>query len=155
MKSDRLVSGNPGQPSHETDSGAYQLILRLARPVVIEVGALGSHAFPAGFYIYTGRASTGLRKRVDRHRRPEKKLRWHIDYLLQQAQIAGVRVCPGKAAEECSINNETARVLQAIFPVKVFGSSDCRCSSHLTLVPDTSTGRLKAIMEEMPSQEQR
>jgi sugar fermentation stimulation protein A len=112
--------------------------------VVIEVGALGSQAFLAGFYIYTGRASRSLGKRIARHRRTEKKLRWHIDYLLQQAQVADVGVYQGKAAEECSINCETARVLQAMFPVKGFGSSDCRCMSHLMLIRDLRIGKLKA-----------
>lgn len=124
---------------HETDSGAYQLIVRLAHPVTVTVGALGSFTFPCGRYIYTGRASKRLSKRIERHRRAEKKLRWHIDYLLQEAQIEGIRVYRGQAAAECSINNETAQALHGVFPVKGFGSSDCRCTSHLILIPDTLT----------------
>jgi Uri superfamily endonuclease len=119
--------------------------MRLARPVVMAVGALGSHAFPAGLYICTGRASKGLSKRIARHRRAEKRLRWHVDYLLQQAQIEGIQAYPGKATEECSINNATTRVLKGIFPVKGFGSSDCRCISHLMLVPETRAGNLQAV----------
>jgi Uri superfamily endonuclease len=145
MKSRHLLTGNLGQASHKTDSGAYQLILRLSRPVVVEVGALGSHAFPSGSYIYTGRASKYLSKRIARHQREDKKLRWHIDYLLQQAQIERIEVYPGKAAEECTINDETARALRGIFPVNGFGSSDCRCASHLMLVPEKNAGKLKAL----------
>jgi len=149
MKSHRLVGGNAGDPSHMSDSGAYQLILRLERPAVIAVGALGSHEFLAGFYVYTGRASKGLSKRIARHRRPEKKLRWHIDYLLQQARINGVQLYHGKAAEECAINNETAQALHGVFPVKGFGSSDCRCASHLTLVPEKNITKLKAMIGQL------
>jgi len=143
MRSHYLMSENPGAPSHETDSGAYQLVMHLPRPAIIAVGALGSHAFPAGLYIYTGRASKGLSKRIARHQRVEKKLRWHIDYLLHQAQVVDVRVYHGKAAEECFINNETARTLQGIFPVKGFGSSDCQCFSHLMLAPDSYSRKMK------------
>jgi len=154
MKSHCPVSGNPVECYHETDSGAYQLILRLTRPVVIAVGALGEHAFPAGSYVYTGRASKSLSKRIARHGRVEKKLRWHIDYLLQKAQIEGIQVYSGKAKEECSINDETVRALHGVFPVKGFGSSDCRCTSHLVLIPEAHTSNLKAIMGRMLPQEQ-
>ncbi|MBI5248642.1 MAG: GIY-YIG nuclease family protein [Desulfomonile tiedjei] len=154
MKSHHPASGNPLECYHETDSGAYQLILRLACPMVIAVGALGEHAFPAGSYVYTGRASKSLSKRILRHRRVEKKLRWHIDYLLQQAPIEGIQLYPGKATEECSINNETARALRGFFPIKGFGSSDCRCPSHLLLVPEKDTRKLKAMIARMSPREQ-
>lgn len=90
----------------EADSRAYQLILRLERPTIIVVGALGSHAFPVGTCMYTGSASRGLNKRIKRHLKAEKRLRWHTDYLFEQAQIEGIRVYPGNAAEECSINSQ-------------------------------------------------
>jgi Uri superfamily endonuclease len=127
------ASGNLAKGSHDTDSGAYQLILVLTRPVIIVVGALGEHAFPAGSYIYTGRASKGLSKRIARHGRAEKKLRWHIDYLLQDAQIEEIQIYPGKAEEECSINSKTLQAVHGVFPVRGFGSSDCQCTSHLVL----------------------
>ncbi len=131
-----LAKRNLGECCHDIDSGAYQLILRLEQPEVIAVGALGSHRFPSGTYIYTGRASRGLNQRIARHQRREKRFRWHIDYLLQQARIEGIRVYPGQATEECSINYETARSLQGMFPLKGFGSSDCRCASHLMLLSE-------------------
>jgi Uri superfamily endonuclease len=123
------------EQGQQFDSGAYRLILRVCQSVVIGVGGLGKYAFPSGTYIYTGRASKNLGKRIARHRREDKKLRWHVDYLLQHAHVADVRVYPGKAEQECFINRETARILQATFPVKGFGSSDCRCASHLMLSP--------------------
>ena len=48
MNLDRLLSRNPEDFYHETDSGAYQLVLRLAQPTIITVGALGSHKYPSG-----------------------------------------------------------------------------------------------------------
>ena len=91
MNSHYPVSGNRREGYHLTDSGAYQLIMRLVRPAVITIGALGSHEFPLATYIYTGRASRGLKKRIERHLRNEKRLRWHIDYLLQQAHIEEIQ----------------------------------------------------------------
>ena len=137
MISHDRVSWQHWKGNHGVDSGAYQLFLRLERPAIVVVGALGSHTFPRGRYIYTGRASRGLDKRITRHLRKKKRLRWHIDYFVEHAQVEGIRVYPGKATEECSINTQTAQALQGIFPVKGFGSSDCRCISHLMLIPDS------------------
>jgi Uri superfamily endonuclease len=138
MQSSYLLIGLQEERQKEADSGAYQLILCLERPSIIVVGALGSYTFFPGTYIYTGRASRNLSNRIERHQQTEKRLRWHIDYLLEQAQIEEILVYPGRAEEECLINNDTARSLEGIFPVKGFGSSDCRCISHLVLIPETS-----------------
>jgi hypothetical protein len=51
------------------DAGVYQLWIELRRPVKVCVGALGEIHFARGTYIYTGRASRGLRARVLRHTR--------------------------------------------------------------------------------------
>lgn len=74
-----------------------------------------------------------LSKRIARHQRKEKKLRWHIDYLLSHPEVELIEVIsyPSKIKEECFYNqlllNEKAEV-----SVKGFGSSDCReCPSHL------------------------
>jgi Uri superfamily endonuclease len=147
LKSSYLVTRIRGERQKAADSGAYQLILRLERPEIIVVGALGTYTFSPGTYIYTGRASRYLSKRIERHLQAEKRLRWHIDYLLKQAQIEGIRVYPDKAEQECSINNDTARSLRGIFPVPGFGSSDCRCISHLVLMPEAGTRNLEAEIE--------
>jgi hypothetical protein len=39
------------------DVGVYQLWIRLNRNARITVGRLGRFVFPAGMYVYTGRAS--------------------------------------------------------------------------------------------------
>lgn len=149
MKPVNVEVANPSDFYTEIDSGAYQLILRLALPATISVGALGSHRFPSGVYIYTGRASRGLSKRIERHLRKEKKLRWHIDYLVGLARIEGIRIYPHKSDQECSINNRTVRGLHGSFPVKGFGSSDCRCASHLTLASRDCGAALHTIVKRM------
>jgi len=134
--------------------GTYALLLRLEGPEEIVVGRLGKFAFPLGYYLYLGSALGGLRNRLARHSRPEKKLRWHIDYLLQRARLIEVwsmasgerlvtsaRSRPGpnssysdwaaSACQEC-LWAEVARNLPgAQVPIPRFGSSDCHCPSHL------------------------
>lgn len=83
----------------------------------------------AGSYCYVGSALNGLDQRIARHNRYRKRMHWHIDYLLKHASIARVFVKPGTDREECAV----ATVLSAVLiPIPRFGSSDCRCRSHLT-----------------------
>ena len=62
--------------------GTYVLLIELATAATIQVGRLGMLAFAKGYYAYVGSALGGLEQRIDRHLRTEKKLFWHIDYLL-------------------------------------------------------------------------
>jgi len=116
--------------------GAYQLHLRLDKSVRIKVGKLGTFLFPAGKYVYTGSALNGLENRLRRHFSKRKKLRWHIDYLLQHAQIEGVSVFETDERVECEINRKVLGRHGARVIVKGFGSSDCRCPSHLVYLGD-------------------
>ena len=60
----------------------YQLFIDVQQPVTLAIGKLGSFDFPAGHYIYTGSAKRNIEARIARHLAKDKKLRWHIDYLL-------------------------------------------------------------------------
>lgn len=127
------VEAIPNEP------GVYQLVLSLAEGVTLRIGALGTFHFPPGSYIYTGSALGGLRARIARHLRPEKRLRWHIDYLLQHAVVEDVRLFPTGERRECSINWQTLALPHARVIARGFGSSDCRCPAHLVyLGQDTS-----------------
>ena len=110
---------------------SYQLIVHVKKDIFITVGKLGRFKFLAGFYIYTGSAKRGVQSRVARHLAAEKKLHWHIDYLLahKDAQIAKTRV---SLEPECMLNQGTSG---DNFP-KGFGASDCRahCGGHLKYV---------------------
>ena len=108
--------------------GLYQLLIRLRRPMRIRVGALGECPFPAGWYVYTGSARAGLVQRVSRHLRPDKHLRWHIDYLLASADGVTAFVLPGMRVSECRLH---ADLFGGRLLIPGFGSSDCRCHSHL------------------------
>lgn len=106
----------------------YQLFIDVAHTVSVAVGALGLHTFRAGRYVYTGSAKRNLDARVRRHLSRDKRLYWHIDYLLAAPGVNIVEVCRYTIAE-CALNLRTAGTL----PVPGFGASDCRayCGSHL------------------------
>ena len=110
---------------------SYQLAITLSAPARIMIGRLGVFDFPAGRYIYTGSARHNLEARIARHRRADKQLRWHIDYLLAspQAQITGIERF---ARPECELNRDTAGEIL----IAGFGASDCRagCGSHLKYI---------------------
>lgn len=119
--------------------GSYQLILHLPEATVLQVGRRGTFLFPAGLYVYTGSALNGLEGRLARHRRQNKKLHWHIDYLLRHARITSIRVFPTPRKVECALNRELLKQPGAQVIAKGFGSSDCRCASHLVFLGQLRT----------------
>ena len=118
------------------NSGVYVLWLHLPQPMSISIGKLGTFSFESGLYAYTGSAQRNLAQRVARHRRLEKKLHWHIDYLRAKAHFQGAAVFfdHGKASE-CWFAKQLLHLPGASCPVPGFGSSDCRCEAHLVEIP--------------------
>lgn len=111
--------------------GVYSLVIHLQHRSSLEIGRLGRFEFPAGFYIYVGSAQNNLEHRIRRHLRREKKLRWHIDYLLQHGRVVSVHTYAGGKKKECILSREIGKIKDASVPVKGFGSSDCSCHAHL------------------------
>jgi len=114
------------------DSGVYTLIIKLDKNQVIKIGELGRLDFKKGFYIYTGSALKGLKKRIERHRKKQKKLFWHIDYLLanKHSKILQIMAIKTKKKLECKLNKIISSLPNAK-AVKKFGCSDCKCKTHL------------------------
>jgi Uri superfamily endonuclease len=113
--------------------GTYALVLHLEDREEITVGRLGTFAFPAGYYLYVGSAlgPGGLEARLARHRRLDKKLHWHIDYLLEHAQLVEVWSAASTDKLECLWAQAARQLSGSETPVPGFGSSDCHCPSHL------------------------
>ncbi len=110
--------------------GTYILVVGVNKQNEIKVGSLGKIKFEKGNYAYVGSAMNSLEKRIERHERKEKKIFWHVDYLLSSpnTKLKKVFIKPSKKKEEC----ETANKLVTIgVPVIGFGCSDCKCKSHL------------------------
>lgn len=124
----RSLPASPAAPPPEAAFCTYQIIFDLPRPTQISVGRLGSFAFPAGRYCYTGSARRAFEARIRRHLSADKRLRWHIDYVLT---APGVRIVEVRRSTqpECELNRQTAGEIV----VAGFGASDCRaaCASHL------------------------
>lgn len=111
------------------DAGAYLLVLRLNRARRLQVGRLGSVAFPAGYYVYVGSARKGLEARIRRHLRRRKRMHWHVDYLRAVADSARALPIRSSRRDECSLARALARALEPAAPG--FGASDCACPTHL------------------------
>ncbi len=123
--------------------GSYVLVLELPEEELIPVGSLGVVDFRSGYYAYVGSALSGLESRLNRHLRQSKKFRWHIDYLLQKVSIGAVITCRTDERIECDI----ARALGQFYSsVPGFGSSDCRCRSHLYFSTGEMTQEIMAAV---------
>lgn len=130
--------------------GIYCLIINVKKDISHKIGALGKINFPKGKYVYVGSAQNNVEKRIARHfSKPSKiskkflghqkllsnflvnkKIKWHIDYLLANPNVKIEKALYRKAGkdQECKIAymlNESEE------PIKNFGCSDCSCYSHL------------------------
>jgi Uri superfamily endonuclease len=111
--------------------GTYALLLELNREATVAVGRLTTYSFPAGYYLYIGSALGGLFPRIERHIRGGKKLHWHIDYLRREARVVEVWYLVSEERLECDWYQAAADMPGASILVDGFGSSGCKCRSHL------------------------
>lgn len=108
--------------------GCYCLIIRLDEDCEIKIGKLGKIYFKKGHYVYVGSAMNSLESRINRHLNEEKKLHWHIDYLLKESEISNVIYNVSTKKVECELSQYLSNKTTSI---KGFGCSDCMCESHL------------------------
>jgi Uri superfamily endonuclease len=87
--------------------GIYVLIIRVNKDIHVNIGAL----------------------------KREKRLFWHIDYLLANNAAETVKVLykQGDKTEECKT---ATRIGENGTPIAGFGCSDCHCTSHLFRIAD-------------------
>jgi Uri superfamily endonuclease len=118
-------------------SGVYALVLHVATDCRIKVGKLGTYHFRRGFYIYVGSAHGpgGLKARIKHHAGKSMRPHWHLDYLRPMAELKEVWYAETKNRLEHHWATAVAKMSGSELPVKGFGSSDCRCISHLFYVP--------------------
>jgi len=111
------------------------LVVSVGKGVKIDVGALGTVNFERGLYAYVGSAQNGLEKRVERHLRKVKRRFWHIDYLLSDKAVKILKVFRKSAGrcEECEL---ARKISEEGVAIRGFGSSDCKCKSHLFKLED-------------------
>jgi len=141
------------------DRGSYIIILRLRKGRRIPVGDLGTIRFDRGYYLYVGSARKNLSQRIARHSRRLKTFHWHIDHLRRYAEYHGSLPVRASMDLECELASALGRISQ--WDIPNFGSSDCRCQSHLfgmredpflspqfiNLLLDFRTRRLKSLLK--------
>ncbi len=129
--------------------GSYILLAELGAPVRIQVGKLGSFDFERGTYAYCGSALNGLESRLRRHFSTDKKMRWHIDYLLEEAEVIEALVIPSPVRLECVLNRFVGTLKDSKMPIEGFGSSDCACRSHLHLISERDLSDIREIFADL------
>ena len=108
--------------------GTYVLFLYLKKSQRVRVGSLGEIFFKKGYYLYVGSAMNGFYGRIKRYLHGGGKKHWHIDYLLEIAELKGILLIPSDERLE----EYVARRLSVHFEgIKGFGSTDTRLPSHL------------------------
>ena len=113
--------------------GSYVLLIKLPETQTITTGSLKAVHFPRGSYAYVGSAMGGFESRLNHHLKSNKRPRWHIDYLLERAFITCVILAETGDRVECAIAQALSRRFD---PIHGFGSSDCKCRSHLFFATD-------------------
>jgi Uri superfamily endonuclease len=128
------------------------LCIGITEKIKISIGKLGLREFERGIYMYIGSALQSkqitqfkpsrpgpLLNRVQRHTKTpsQKKMHWHIDYLLADPHVHIIRIglFPNKNREECEIAAYFNQFATSTH--HNFGCSDCSCHSHLLYFSDT------------------
>ncbi len=126
------------------------LLIQLTEEQTITTGRLKATYFPRGYYAYVGSAMGGFKSRLNHHLKSNKKLHWHIDYLLEKASIIDMILCETNDRVECTI----AQALTGQFDsIPSFGSSDCKCRSHLFFATDKMKPTIMATLSSLPIKE--
>ena len=123
----------------------YILIIKVTRNARIAVGRLEDTEFEKGLYLYIGSAKTGPDKRIARHRIKQKKLHWHIDYILSAEQTSVLEVWTKEANEECATARKFTTIPETEIVRNGIGSSDCKCLTHLYFF----NGKLQRIRDRL------
>jgi len=110
--------------------GTYCLIIKITKSNEIKIGKLYKKIFKKGYYVYIGSAMNSLIPRINRHLSHEKKIHWHVDYLLacEDSNIKEVIFNISTKRLECELAKSISKSGKKIAK---FGCSDCSCDSHL------------------------
>lgn len=129
------------------------LIIEIPNELILDIKSIGRPTIDSGTYLYVGSAmgegSTSLEKRIQRHFRQDKKLFWHIDYLLKErATLKSVIWSESLESVECELAHGIKQIEDMLPGPRGFGSTDCRssCSTHL-FCTNRTTALMKRVKE--------
>lgn len=116
----------------ERSPGTYTIVIQNDAHEKIQVGQWGPLDLISGYYLYVGSAlgPGGVAARVARHCRRSKPFRWHIDYITAVAAPIAAWYYHSSAKLEHRWAAKLQRSAQ-LSHIERFGSSDCRCATHL------------------------
>ncbi len=117
-------------------SGAYLLFLRLDSQTELKVGRLGEFHLQPGIYIYVGSAMGGFGRRLPRYFSSRRKVKWHIDYLLEKAELEAILLLPSSTKIEQEIAARLAKMEGISEVVPGFDASDSTEKTHLFMVDE-------------------
>jgi Uri superfamily endonuclease len=117
--------------------GTYTIIVRCKHASYSTFGKLGRARLQRGYYLYTGsalgRGAVSLERRIERHMRRQKRLRWHVDYLTSRpdCNVTGVVYVISDSRLECKVNSSLSKKLNVSPVLLKIGATDCKCNGHL------------------------
>jgi len=104
-------------------------------------------SFKKGDYIYIGSAKGCLETRLQRHLKKEKRIFWHIDYFLENKKVKILQIWTIDKKVECQTAEVFCQDPNSEIIKKGFGSSDCKCLTHLFFVKNKK--RIESILKEI------
>ncbi|WP_456368596.1 GIY-YIG nuclease family protein [Thermococcus sp.] len=125
--------------------GSYLLVIWLDEDKMIRTKAR-EFSLRRGYYVYVGSAMNSLEGRVRRHFSPKKKLHWHIDYLLKEAELLEAYLIPNEKRLEETLSLEISKIAE---PVVGFGASDVSVGTNLYHFSRKPDPFLEAVLKEL------
>ncbi len=123
-------------------TGTYTLILSSSIDKPINIGKLGTLFLKPGFYVYIGSAfgPGGLKARIKHHFNHSDRPHWHLDYLSPNLSACEIWYTYDQIRREHQWAKIHSQSRGVILPLPGFGSSDCRCRSHLFFYKSKPSG---------------
>jgi sugar fermentation stimulation protein A len=128
------------------------------KPFKVMIGRLGQAQIEKGLCLYTGsalgRGGSSIEKRVSRHYRKNKRIKWHVDFLTVRPEIVvKMAVCLESSERfECRISQLIISKLHAKPLVLRAGATDCSCDGHLLFLRFTDDiNKILSILEQIYS----
>ncbi len=123
-------------------TGTYTLILFSSIDRPVNIGKLGTLFLKPGFYAYVGSAfgPGGLKARIKHHFNHSSRPHWHLDYLSPILSAREIWYTCDQTRREHQWAKIHSLTRGVSLPLPGFGSSDCRCLSHLFFYKSKPSG---------------
>ncbi len=137
--------------------GTYTLVMVCKEPFRVKIGRIAHVRIGKGFLLYTGsalgRGGVSLERRIERHYRKGKKVKWHVDFLTVRPEISIKKTVCLKSLKrfECRINKLIISELMGKPVILHAGATDCKCDGHLLSVEVADVQRILIRLQQIYS----